>query len=198
MCTSAYRVKTYLIWKPIILWQFHIVSTSGANLSIMLKWVAKVEICWKSTDFLNKLKILWCNMWPYSKLDLKFEFLGQFWYSKVVLRSCFSFRTLSLTCVRFTPKRENFLNFCPNFAITAKNMMPNDFKVILNGQIISSHIPRRHIINGFDLWLHFAYLAFMPLFPPGCWFQPVVRLSFTFSAVFLRSCEILNNGHLGL
>ena len=174
MYTSVYRVKTYLIRKPITLWQFHIVSTSGANLSIMLKWVVKVEICWKSTHFLNKLKSLWCKMCPNTSLDLKFEFLGQFWYSKVVLRSCSSFRTLSITCVRFTPKRENFLHFCPNFAITAKNMMTIDFKVIINGQIISPHISRLHIINGFDPWLHFAYLDFMPLLPPGCWFQPVV------------------------
>ena len=120
-CTypSLSSIQTYLIWKPTIFWQFDIANTSWANVSIMLKRVAKVEIFSKSSTFETKLKILWCKMWPYSKLDLRFEFHGQFWCSKVVLRSCFSFRTLSLTCVTFTPKRENFLHFCQNFAITA-------------------------------------------------------------------------------
>ena len=106
----------------------------------MLKWVAKVEICSKSEDFRNKLKILWCKMWLYSKLDRRFRFLGQFWYSKVVLPLGFSYRTLSLTYVRFSPKREIFLHFCPHFAISAKDMMLNDFKVTLNGSIIGPHI----------------------------------------------------------
>ena len=141
----------------------------------MLKWVAKVEICSKREYFRNKLKILWCKMWLYSKLDRRFRFLGQFWYSKVVAPSGFSYRTLSLTHVRFTPKREIFLHFCPHFAISAKDMMLNDFKVTLNGSIIGPHISRLHIINGFDPCLHFPYLGFKPLFPPGCRFQPVVR-----------------------
>ena len=92
-------------------------------------------------------------------------------------------RTLSLTHVRFTPKREIFLHFCPHFAISAKDMMLNDFKVTLNGSIIGPHISRLRIINGFDPWLHFPYLGFKPLFPPGCRFQPVVHRGFSTSPV---------------
>ena len=134
-CTypSLSSIQTYLIWKPTNFWQFDITNTSWANVSIMLKRVAKVEIFSKSSTFETKLKILWCKMWPYSKLDLRFEFHGQFWCSKVVLRSCFSSRTPSVTYLRFTQKMEIFLQPCPNFAIKAKYMMSNDFKVTSNG-----------------------------------------------------------------
>ena len=77
----------------------------------MLKWVVKVEICWKSTHFLNKLKSLWCKMCPNTSLDLKFEFLGQFWYSKLVLSSSFWYKTSYLACTVFLKKTAIFPSF---------------------------------------------------------------------------------------
>ena len=115
--TSWHSIESYLILKPIILWQFDVLNTSWANLSIMLKGGPKVEFFIKSSGFGNKLKILICNIWFWFKLDSSFEFLGQIWYSKVFPKLYNPSRTSCFNLCNKWTKREISLYFVPNLQL---------------------------------------------------------------------------------
>ena len=54
-------------------------------------------------------------MWLFSNLDPIFEFLGQFWYTKMFPRSHFSSKTSYLACTAFVFKNEISPGFSKQF-----------------------------------------------------------------------------------
>ena len=137
--TPRHTIVTYLIWKPIILGQFHVIYNFWANRSIMLKRSAKVAFYQKSVDFLTNLWILTHYMWLYANLDSRFEFLGQFWSCGVHVKVNFYSEFRFSTCAICITNGTIFLHFIFHLLLEVNIPPSMTWKWL---QVVSLEVPR--------------------------------------------------------